>query len=131
MNNKYVILDSDNKYVNSVVWNGDLSVWQPPEGTTAVPLDQVDPSVFETTKYTAEQWITKTGYTPTRLIALLDLEMKLMQSGKTSNKLTAVRQWLNLLLQEYTTSPDPQSSWPEAPYLFEETTQEAFTVLNS
>lgn len=131
MNNKYIILDSNNKYVNSVVWDGDLSVWQPPAGTTAVPADQVDSSVFETTKYTAEQWITRSGYTPTRLITLLDLEMKLVQAGKISDKLTTVRQWLNLLLQEYTANPEPQPSWPEAPYLFEETSQEAFTVLNS
>jgi len=46
MENKYAILDSNNKAINIVVWNGDLSVWQPPAGTTAAPLDKVDPSVF-------------------------------------------------------------------------------------
>jgi hypothetical protein len=28
--------------VNQVVWNGDLSQWQPPEGTIAKPIDEVD-----------------------------------------------------------------------------------------
>lgn len=131
MNNKYIILDSNNEYVNSVVWNGDLSVWQPPNGTTAVPADQVDPSIFITDKYTAEQWITKSGYTPTRLIALLDLEMKLIQANKSSNKMTATRQWLNTLLQEYTTNQEPQKSWELAPYTFEETVQDGTQALVS
>lgn len=131
MNNKYIILDSNNKYVNAVVWNGDLSIWQPPAGTTAVPIDQVDPSVFETTKYTAEEWVAKSGYTSTRLLTLLDLEMKLVQTGKVSNKLTAVRQWLDLLLQEYTTDQQPQTSWEIAPFSFDETVQEARAVLAS
>lgn len=131
MNNKYVILNSNNEYVNSVVWDGDLSTWQPPEGTIVVPQDQVDPSIFITQKYTAEQWITKMGYTPTRLIALLDLEMKLLQSGKVSNKLSNTRQWLDLLLQEYTTNQEPQPSWDLPPYTFDETVQEARNILVS
>ena len=131
MNNKYVILDSNNKYVNSVVWDGDLSVWQPPEGTIAVPLDQVDPEVFITKKYTAEEWISKSGYTATRLISLLDLELKLIQNNKTSNMMIAVRTWLNGLLQTFAVNTEPQISWPEAPYSYEETVQEALQALSN
>jgi len=43
---KYVIIDQNNKAVNIVVWDGDTSTWQPPENTTAVLLEDVDPSVF-------------------------------------------------------------------------------------
>jgi hypothetical protein len=129
MNNKYVILDSNNKYINSVVWNGDLSVWQPPVGTTAVPLDQVSSDIFNTEKYTAEQWITKSGYTATRLISLLDLEMKLTQSNKTADKMIAVRQWLNGLLQVFAVDTIPHTTWPGAPYSYEDTIQEALAVL--
>lgn len=43
---KYVILNSDNKAINIVLWNGDTAVWQPPSNTTAVLFDQVDPTVF-------------------------------------------------------------------------------------
>ncbi len=32
----YAILDSDNKCINRVLWDGK-SKWQPPEGCTAVP----------------------------------------------------------------------------------------------
>jgi hypothetical protein len=131
MNDKYIILDSEGKFINAVVWNGDTSAWQPPEGTTAVPLEQVDPNIFVTEKYTAEQWITKSGYTATRLISLLDLEMKLLQSNKTSDKMIAVRQWLNSLLQAFATDPTSHVSWAEPPYSFEETVQEALTVLSA
>jgi len=131
MNNKYIILDSDNNYVNSVVWDGDLNVWQPPAGTTAIPIEQVDPGVFKTNKYTAEEWITKSGYTATRLISLLDLEMKLIQSNKTTEKITSVRLWLNGLLLAFASDPTPHTSWPEAPFPYEETIQEALLVLGS
>jgi hypothetical protein len=133
MENKYVILDSNNKYVNSVIWNGDLSVWQPPTGTTAVPFDEVTPDVFipPVEEYTAEEWITRSSYTAMRLISLLDLEMKLAQSNKTANKMIAVRQWLNGLLQAFAIDPTPHTVWPEAPFSYEETVQEALTVLTT
>jgi hypothetical protein len=41
--NKYVIIDKDGGWlVNTVIWNGDISVWQPPEGTIAKPIEDVD-----------------------------------------------------------------------------------------
>jgi hypothetical protein len=39
----YAILDETGGWlVNLVKWTGDLSEWQPPEGTIAVPADEVD-----------------------------------------------------------------------------------------
>jgi hypothetical protein len=40
--NRYAILNSENKIHNIVIWNGDLSVWQPPENMTAIPIDEID-----------------------------------------------------------------------------------------
>jgi len=41
--NGYAIIDKENGWlVNLVVWNGDLETWKPPEGTHAVPTDEVD-----------------------------------------------------------------------------------------
>jgi hypothetical protein len=131
MNNQYIILDSEGKYLNSVVWDGDLTTWQPPEGTTAVPLNQANIDTFLTEKYTAEEWITKSGYTAIQLITLLDLEMKLLQTNKTSQKMTLVRQWMNGLLQVFVTDPTPKSNWPDSPYTFEETVQEALFILSN
>lgn len=46
MEQKYVILDQNNKAINIVIWNGDTNTWQPPINTTVIPLQDVDPSVF-------------------------------------------------------------------------------------
>jgi hypothetical protein len=41
--NGYAILDKEGGWlVNSVVWDGDLETWQPPSGTIAVPIEEVD-----------------------------------------------------------------------------------------
>jgi hypothetical protein len=45
--NRYVILNSENKLHNIVIWNGDLSVWQPPENTIAIPIDEIDVLQYE------------------------------------------------------------------------------------
>lgn len=45
--NRYVIFDSENKMHNIVIWNGDLSVWQPPENMTAIKADEVDEFAYE------------------------------------------------------------------------------------
>ena len=46
MEQKYVILDQNNKAINIVIWNGDTNTWQPPANTTVTLLEDVDPSVF-------------------------------------------------------------------------------------
>ena len=33
----YAIFDSEGKCINNVEWNGDRSIWSPPDGCTAVP----------------------------------------------------------------------------------------------
>jgi hypothetical protein len=33
----YAIFDSEGKCINNVEWNGDTSIWSPPDGCTAVP----------------------------------------------------------------------------------------------
>ncbi len=47
MEDKYVVLDSNNKAINLIVWNGDTAVWQPPAGTTVIRLEDAEPSMFE------------------------------------------------------------------------------------
>lgn len=50
----YAILNSEGKCINRVVWDGDTSVWSPPEGCTAVcddecchPIENDRPTVVE------------------------------------------------------------------------------------
>ena len=129
MNKKYIILNSNNEYVNSVVWNGDLSTWRPPEGTRAVPIDQVDVTSIIMKKYTAEQWLEKCGFGSLQLVTLLDLESKLHQAGKTSLVIKATREWLNSVLLSFTKSPESSDNWSLPPYTFEEASQDAVTKL--
>lgn len=44
---KYVILNDEMEIVNIVIWNGDLSTWQPPENCTYVLESEIDISQFE------------------------------------------------------------------------------------
>jgi hypothetical protein len=45
--NRYVILNSENKIHNIVIWNGDLSVWHPPQNTRAVLIDEINIHEYE------------------------------------------------------------------------------------
>jgi hypothetical protein len=47
MKNRFAVIDSKHGWiVNIVVWDGDTTKWQPPSGTYAVPLDEVDLSAL-------------------------------------------------------------------------------------
>lgn len=51
MNNGYAIIDEKNcLLVNLVVWDGNLETWQPPEGTIAKPIEEVDLSTLQQTQ---------------------------------------------------------------------------------
>ena len=36
----YTIFNSEGKCINNVEWNGDTSIWSPPDGCTAVPDEE-------------------------------------------------------------------------------------------
>jgi hypothetical protein len=74
---------------------------------------------------TAEKHIEREGFPAIRLVTLMDLEGKLAEAGKTSAKLVAVRSWLDAVLGAFAANPEPRNDWPEAPFGFEETVQEA------
>lgn len=78
----------------------------------------------------AEEWLSYKGYTSLRLLSLLDTEGKLEATNKTSVKMQATRGWINALLAEYVTSPQIKLTWPEPPYSYNETMQEALTTLS-
>ena len=43
MNKSYAIIDNDGGWlVNIVMWDGNLETWQPPNGTHALPVEEVD-----------------------------------------------------------------------------------------
>jgi hypothetical protein len=79
----------------------------------------------------AEQWLVYNGFTSLRLLTLFDLESKLTAAGKSSPKVTAVRAWINGILSEYAMDQSDKLFWGDPPYTFEETVQEALSILNS
>ena len=78
----------------------------------------------------AEAWISYKGYTSIRLLTLFDIERKLEAAGKTAPKLTSVRRWIDAVLMQFALNPAPKLEWDECPYTFEETLQEAISILN-
>jgi hypothetical protein len=81
---------------------------------------------------TAEAHLTASGYSPLRLLTCLDLEGKLRATGSASEKLAAVRQWLDNLTLAAAANPDEaRPDWPAAPFAFEAVLAEALTALNS
>lgn len=47
MENTYAIINEAGGWLeNLVVWNGDLSNWQPPEGTKAILISEIDLSAL-------------------------------------------------------------------------------------
>ena len=79
----------------------------------------------------AEEWIVYKGYTSIRLLTLFDIERKLEASGKTAPKLTSVRGWIDAVLMQFALNPAPKLEWDECPYTFEETLQQAISILNT
>jgi hypothetical protein len=78
---------------------------------------------------TAEKHIEREGFPAIRLVTLMDLEGKLVEAGKTSAKLMAVRSWLDAVLGAFAANPEPSNEWPKAPFGFEETVQDAASKL--
>ena len=91
-----------------------------------IPLTNFLPEFFA-----AEEWLSSQGYSSMRLVTLLDLENQLASVLGNSPKLTAVRTWINGVLATFIQNPAPRADWSAAPFSFEETTQEAFSALNS
>jgi hypothetical protein len=44
---KYVIFNSEMKIVNIVLWDGNLSLWQPPNDCTYIKESEVDLSLYK------------------------------------------------------------------------------------
>ena len=131
--NKYAIIDAAAGHlVNVVLWDGDTSKWQPPTGTRAELLANVDLSSLppapapEGERLTAEQHLESVGLSGNRQPTLLYLR----QAGAVSPKLDATEQYLNTVLAMFAQDPAPRSDWPAPSYTFEETVSQAVQSLS-
>ena len=137
MTEKYALLDAQGGWlVNTVLWDGDTAKWQPPAGTTAVRLADIDLATLppapqpEADPVTAAEWVDQ-GFAGNRPTTLLYLKLRLDAAGKTAPKLAAVQSWLDQMIVAGVTQPEERrSDWPAAPWSFEEASAEALQILN-
>jgi hypothetical protein len=80
--------------------------------------------------FTADEWVDAQGFAGKRPTTLLYLKLKLDAAQLTSAKLAAVQGWLDAMIVAGVTAPDEKrNDYPAAPYLFEEASTEALSVL--
>ena len=138
MTEKYAILAQPAGHlVNVVLWDGDTAKWQPPAGTSAVRLADIDLATLppapapEAEPITAEEHLRSVGLAGDRQPTLLYLRQSLTAAGKTCAELDAVEAYLQQILTMFAANPAPQASWPNPSVTFESAVQSAMNALNS
>jgi hypothetical protein len=138
MTEQYAILDQPNGHlVNVVLWDGDTAKWQPPAGTSAVRLADIDLATFppapapEAEPITAEEHLRSVGLAGDRQPTLLYLRQSLTAAGKTCAELDAVEAYLQQILTMFAANPAPRNDWPNPSVTFEAAVQSAMNALNS
>jgi hypothetical protein len=138
MTEKYAILDQPNGHlVNVVLWDGDTAKWQPPAGTSAVRLADIDLATLppapapEAEPITAEEHLRSVGLAGDRQPTLLYLRQSLTAAGKTCAELDAVEAYLQQILTMFAANPAPRNDWPNPSVTFEAAVQAAMHALNS
>lgn len=137
MTEQYAILDQANGHlVNVVLWDGDTAKWQPPAGTTAVRLADIDLTTLppapapEAEPVSAETWLQSVGLAGDRQPTLLYLRLNLQAAGKTCPELDQLEAYLQQILATFAADPSPRSDWPQPPVSFETAVQSAMSVLS-
>jgi hypothetical protein len=138
MTEQYAILDQANGHlVNVVLWDGDTAKWQPPAGTSAVRLADIDLATLppapapEAELVTAEEAVSQ-YFSAYQIAALQRLEMALLQANKPLGpQMTAAKQWLETVMLSWAASPTPapQESFGQPQATFAEASSEAVTDL--
>jgi hypothetical protein len=137
MTEQYAILDQPAGHlVNVVLWDGDTGKWQPPTGTSAVRLADLDLATLppapapEAEPITAEEHLKSVGLGGERQPTLLYLRQSLAAAGQQSPELDAVEQYLQQILSIFASDPSPRNDWPQPPSTFEAAVQAAMQTLN-
>jgi hypothetical protein len=137
--NKYAIIDeAAGHLVNTVLWDGDLATWQPPAGTRAELLANVDLATLppapasEAEKITAEEAVAQ-YFSPYQIAALQRLEMALLQAGKPLGPaMSAAKTWLESVMLGWAVSPvaAPAAAFGVPSVTFEQASAEAVASLS-
>jgi hypothetical protein len=142
MTEQHALLDEQGGWlVNTVLWDGDTAKWQPPAGTNAVRVVDVDLAALpaapqpEAETYTAEQAVSQ-YFSAYQIAALQRLEMALMQAGKPLGPaMTACKTWLEGVMLGWAMNPTPAPAAsfgsPAGGVTFEQASAEAVTDLSA
>ena len=138
MTDKYAIIDeAAGHLVNVVLWDGDTAKWQPPTGTNAVRLADIDLATLppapapEAEPITAEEHLRSVGLAGDRQPTLLYLRQSLTAAGKTCSDLDAVEQYLQQVLTMFAANPAPRNDWPNPSVTFDAAVLSALSALYS
>ena len=137
MTEKYALLDAQGGWlINVVLWDGDLSKWQPPAGTTAVRLADIDLATLppapepQAAPLGALDYLASVGLGGDRQPTLPYLRLNLQAAGKTCAELDQLEAYLQQILATFAADPSPRSDWPQPPVSFETAVQSAMSVLS-
>jgi hypothetical protein len=136
MTEKYAILDqAAGHLVNTVLWDGDTAKWQPPTGTSAVRLAEIDITSLppapapEAEPVTAEDHLKVVGIGGERQPTLLYLRQSLAAAGKQCEELDALEGYLQMILAMYAADQSPRNDWPVPNVGFEQAVSAAVAQL--
>lgn len=140
MTEQYAIIDEANGHlVNTVLWDGDTAKWQPPAGTRAELLANVDLAALppapvpQGEPITAEEAVAK-FFSAYQIAALQRLEMALLQAGKPLGpQMSAAKTWLEAVMLGWAIDPTskPAAAFGEPGVTFEQASAEAVAGLQS
>ena len=137
---KYAIIDAAAGHlVNVVLWDGDLAKWQPPAGTRAELLANVDLSSLPPAPAPASEPVTAEAavsqyFSPYQIAALSRLEMALLQANKPlGTAMTSCKQWLETVMLGWAANPvaAPAAAFGVPSVTFEAASAEAVAALQS
>ena len=140
MTDKYAIIDNEHGHlVNVVLWDGDLAKWQPPTGTRAELLANIDlaslpPAPVPQGELITAEEIVSQYFSPYQIAALQRLEMALMQANKPLGQMmTAAKTWLESVMLGWAVNPvaAPAAAFGVPSVSFEQASAEAVEGLQS
>lgn len=79
--------------------------------------------------YTAGEWLELMGIGAGQQPTLIYLKLQLMAALKTSDKLSAMEQYVSGMLAQYAADPSPRNDWQQPPYSYHETIAECVNLL--
>jgi len=120
--------------VSTCLWDGNLETWQPPAGTSArlladIDLEALPPKPQVPSLTTPEAWVSQ-HFSAMQVSALQRFEMALLQAGKPlGSNMTTLKTWMEAMLAaSVDVTPRP---FPAPPCSYEAASGEAVQAMQA